>query len=66
MYTDGLIEAPDSRGELFGVDGLRELLDRHADDDLNAIKQTIVAALRDHTGGSLAHDDVTLLLAEAR
>lgn len=66
MYTDGLIEAPDPRGELFGVEGLRDLLDSHARDDLNTIKRAVVCALRNHTGGSLSHDDVTLLLAEAR
>ena len=42
------------------------MLDRHAGQELNHIKRAIIAALRDHTGGSLAHDDVTLLLAEAR
>jgi phosphoserine phosphatase RsbU/P len=66
MYTDGLIEAPNARGELFGIDRLCELLDRHAREELVEIKRAVVDAVRAHTGGSLSHDDVTLLIAEAR
>jgi hypothetical protein len=30
------------------------------------VKQSVLGALLVHTGGSLAHDDVTLLVAEMR
>jgi sigma-B regulation protein RsbU (phosphoserine phosphatase) len=69
MYTDGLIEAPragDGNVELFGLDRLQSVLDTHAHDPLPQLKAAVIAAVRQHTGGSLAHDDVTLLIAEMR
>jgi sigma-B regulation protein RsbU (phosphoserine phosphatase) len=66
MYTDGLIEAPRSDRELFGIDRLRAVLDCEARADLQQTKTAVLGEVRAHTGGSLVHDDVTLLLAELR
>ncbi len=60
LFTDGLIEARDSRGRFFPLDdhldlvrggGQEEALDR------------LIAALSSHAGGAL-HDDLAVLLAE--
>lgn len=64
LYTDGVIEAPDSDDDLFGETRLIEALERTGDKDLNEVKQEILAAVRAHTGGSLAHDDLTMLVIE--
>lgn len=66
LYTDGVIEAPDRSGELFGLPRLREVLDSAADRPLGDIKRSVLSALKRHTAGSLAHDDVTLLIFEIR
>ena len=66
MYTDGLIEAPSPDGELFGLERLRGVLDREARSDLYDVKAAVLAVVRAHTGGSLEHDDVTLLIAQLR
>lgn len=66
MYTDGLIEAPSPDGELFGLERLRDVLDRKARADLFDTKAAVLTAVRAHTGGSLRHDDVTLLIAQLR
>jgi phosphoserine phosphatase RsbU/P len=66
MYTDGLIEAPNAAGELFGLERLLDVLNRHVAAELGEIKRAVISAVRHHTGGSLCHDDVTLLVAEAR
>lgn len=64
LYTDGVIEAPDADGELFGVTQLIKVLERTGGEELSEVKQEVLAAVRTHTRGSLAHDDVTMLAIE--
>jgi sigma-B regulation protein RsbU (phosphoserine phosphatase) len=66
LYTDGVIEAPNRARELFGLPRLLDVLDSAADRPLGDIKRSILSALKRHTAGSLAHDDVTLLILEIR
>jgi sigma-B regulation protein RsbU (phosphoserine phosphatase) len=66
LYTDGVIEAPGPDGELFGLDRLHETLNRLADSSLPEVKQGLLAAVREHTGGTLVHDDVTIMALEVR
>ncbi len=66
LYTDGVIEAPGPDGELFGQDRLHETLNRLADSSLPELKQGLLAAVREHSGGTLAHDDVTIMALEVR
>jgi hypothetical protein len=65
LFTDGVTEAQDQRGEPFGEQRLIELLERHATDELPApetLRRLCHAALA-HYGGPPA-DDATLLLVE--
>lgn len=64
LYTDGVIEAPDAAGKLFGIERLMELLQQAADESLGNLRDSVLGALRQHTGGSLLHDDVTVLAIE--
>jgi phosphoserine phosphatase RsbU/P len=64
VYTDGLLEAPAPSGELFGADRLQSALNDAARLPLAALKESLLAALRSHTGGPLDHDDVTLVAVE--
>jgi sigma-B regulation protein RsbU (phosphoserine phosphatase) len=64
LYTDGLVEAPAPGGELFGLDRLRAVLDKLGDASLHATKAAVLDAVRQHTGGPLDHDDVTVLVVE--
>jgi sigma-B regulation protein RsbU (phosphoserine phosphatase) len=64
LYTDGLIEAPDSAGRLFGLVRLVDALQHAADEPLHVLKDTVLSELRSHTGGPPIHDDVTLLAVE--
>jgi sigma-B regulation protein RsbU (phosphoserine phosphatase) len=61
LYSDGVIEAPGRDRDLFGVDRLRSTLESAGDAAPMQIKSHILAALREWTGGSLDHDDVTLV-----
>lgn len=66
LYTDGLIEAPNESGELFGLARLVDVLDANIDSDLNTTKDAIMSSLKRHTGGKLTHDDVTWLIFQIK
>ena len=61
LYTDGVIEAPDSHGRLFRLDSLLAILEESGDRSPAEIKSAVLERLMKHTGGSLAHDDVTFM-----
>ena len=65
LYTDGVIEAPGvADSSLFGMTRLLETANARANVSLQELKTAIVDAVRVHTGGSLVHDDVTVLAME--
>ena len=64
LYTDGLTDASCAGGEQFGEDRLQAVLDDGGDESLFELKERVLAALRLHTGGTLGHDDVTLMAVE--
>jgi phosphoserine phosphatase RsbU/P len=65
FYSDGITEARDEHGALFGLERLVDLVERHAVDGLPVAEtvRRISHAVRDHQGGPPA-DDATLLLLE--
>lgn len=66
LYTDGVLDAPDPRGDAFGLGNLMEVLQEAGDRSLPEVKCAVLAGLRRHTGGPLSHDDVTCMAIEIR
>jgi sigma-B regulation protein RsbU (phosphoserine phosphatase) len=64
LYTVGVIEAPDGQHTLFGMERLLAVLQDVGDRSLPEIKAAVLGRLREFTGGSLAHDDVTFMAIE--
>lgn len=64
LYTDGVIEAFNGSGELFGFHRLEAILERVGEKPLPELKSAVLDELRHHTGGTLDHDDVTFLAME--
>jgi sigma-B regulation protein RsbU (phosphoserine phosphatase) len=65
MITDGVLEAPNEAGELFGRERLANLLHDARDQAPQTLVPVIIEALREHTNGAqLHHDDVSLLMIE--
>ena len=65
-YTDGIIEAMNPEGEMFGMDRLREALaDRH---DLNpqALVKQVRKSVASFVGEAHQSDDITILAATVR
>lgn len=61
IFSDGVVEACDSRGEHFGTDRLRAALAGMRGTSPMEVKSIILKRLREWTGGPFDHDDVTLL-----
>ena len=66
LHTDGLTEAMNAAGETFGEDRLKRALGEASGESLPDLKHSVLGAVAQHTGGSMAHDDVTLLALEVR
>lgn len=61
IYSDGVLEAPNRDGDLFGLERLRATLVEMGNVDAMELKRGVITRLRDWTGGSLDHDDVTVI-----
>jgi phosphoserine phosphatase RsbU/P len=67
FYTDGVSEAQDPKGELFGEDRLYDLissLPRHL--SAREVTDAIVARVNEYLGGAEAGDDITLMVLRVR
>ena len=63
MYSDGLIEAANPAGELFGIERLgKALLSASADQRVAAVQ----GALASHIGTVAPHDDISLMLIDCK
>jgi serine phosphatase RsbU (regulator of sigma subunit)/pSer/pThr/pTyr-binding forkhead associated (FHA) protein len=64
IYSDGLTEAESPDGRFFGSEHLRELVQSRASEGCGALRETLLAAVKQHTAGTLPSDDVTLVVIE--
>jgi sigma-B regulation protein RsbU (phosphoserine phosphatase) len=62
LYSDGLIEAPNKQEGLYTLSRLKELLVQHPETPPSQLKHIVIEEIRLFTGGSLNHDDVTLMI----
>ena len=61
VYTDGVPEANDESGGMFGEDRLVRVLNQHADDEPRALIGAVHEAIRGFVGGAPQFDDTTML-----
>jgi serine phosphatase RsbU (regulator of sigma subunit) len=61
LYTDGIIEAENSRGSFFGENRLASLLEEHHDLSPQEIIDTLLYRVRTFTGVKTFNDDVTMV-----
>jgi sigma-B regulation protein RsbU (phosphoserine phosphatase) len=62
LFSDGVTEAEDVSGKLFGVARLQDVLAGHHASPLDELKQSIVKAVEGFSAGTSQADDLTLLL----
>ena len=65
LYTDGLVEVFNSSNEMFGIEGLEELVRQSAGRTLPEMKEAIIEGVAAWSHGPLA-DDVSLVIVEVR
>ena len=63
--TDGIWEAFNLDGEMFGKDRLRELIRRNADQSAGTILNAVYEELKQFTAGRKNEDDITLVIIKA-
>ncbi len=62
FYSDGFIEAANSEDELFGFDRFESVLRSHGESGAAGLRDAILGAVTEHTGGRPKDDDRTLMI----
>ncbi|HEY1865860.1 MAG TPA: PP2C family protein-serine/threonine phosphatase, partial [Candidatus Acidoferrales bacterium] len=62
FHSDGLSEAPDREGRLFGIGRLGTLIETHADLPAGELADFLLEAVQDFTAGGPITDDRTLVV----
>jgi sigma-B regulation protein RsbU (phosphoserine phosphatase) len=66
LYTDGVTEAEDPEGRLFGLERLAESAKQHYGGAAEEVKTAIINDLMTHIGTQKIHDDITLVIMRHR
>ena len=64
LYSDGLIEAYHRQKGFFTAERLKNLLNQHLEAPTSKLKHIVIDEIRRFTGGSLNHDDVTIMIVK--
>jgi serine phosphatase RsbU (regulator of sigma subunit) len=65
LYSDGVVEAiPDGGSEPFGFERLEASLGRHADRDVNGLRDGVLSDLQAFAGSGPLEDDLTVLVLQ--
>ena len=66
LYTDGITEAMDSAGELFGDEALARVLATQHTQSAAGIRERVVREVRAFVGDAEPHDDMTMVVLKVR
>jgi len=64
VYTDGILDYPNDRGELFGKERLFETLRKYPGSPVQTLMEMIQRSLRDFAGASSPKDDASIMAIE--
>jgi serine phosphatase RsbU (regulator of sigma subunit) len=64
VYSDGLTEAEDPSGAMFGEDRVKEILLKEAPSGLNQVQKALLSGIEQFTRGRAQTDDITITIAE--
>ena len=64
FITDGITETLDTNGRIYGEPRVLEILQRHAAEDANQIRDAILHELADYGYGQDQHDDQTIVVVK--
>jgi sigma-B regulation protein RsbU (phosphoserine phosphatase) len=64
LYTDGITEAENVAREQYGLERLCEAVRQHWGQSAEAVKEAVVADVRQHIGTHEVYDDITLVVVK--
>ncbi|MCM1046251.1 MAG: SpoIIE family protein phosphatase [Candidatus Gastranaerophilales bacterium] len=62
LYTDGVTEANDEKGNLYGEERLERLLNRHVEKEPRQLAEAVWEGLKNFQGKAEQFDDITMLI----
>src|SRR5690606_7756409 len=62
IYTDGVSEAMNPDGDLYGIERLKELVQKSEAGAAEELGKTILADVRSHANGRPQNDDITIMV----
>jgi serine phosphatase RsbU (regulator of sigma subunit) len=65
LYTDGVIEAMNSRREMFELENLVRIVEKYAAQDATTLMGSIKSEIFEFMAGASQHDDITIVVIEA-
>jgi sigma-B regulation protein RsbU (phosphoserine phosphatase) len=63
-YSDGLTDAEDASGEMFGEMRIKQIIQNEAPSGAEKVQSAILRAVEEFTGGRTQTDDITLMIAQ--
>jgi serine phosphatase RsbU (regulator of sigma subunit) len=66
LYTDGITEAENERGEQYGLERLCEVISQYWTQSAEDIKEAVIADVRRHIGEQEVYDDITLVVMKQK
>ena len=66
LYTDGITEAKNPRGDLYGQERLCEVISQQWQGKAKSVQQAVLKDLYQHIGPHKINDDITLLVAKQK
>jgi len=66
LYTDGVLESPNSDGEEFGEERLLDVLAKSSGQTLSDLKCAVLQSISEHRGAQSVEDDITFMIVEVR
>jgi len=62
LYTDGIVEAEDLDGELYGMDRMCDVIEKHWQDASSVLRTALVDDVNTFINDGKVHDDITLVV----
>ncbi len=66
LYTDGITEAEDPQGEMYGLERLCEVVSQNWEQSAQEIKTAVINDVKQHIDTQTVYDDITLLVIKQK
>lgn len=66
LYTDGITEAENIDGELYGIERLCEIITRNSQKSAREIRYAVITDLETYIGNQQVYDDITLVVIKQK